>query len=59
MQELEPGNHEFQFRIALLYEEMNDNKAALQIYTKMMQSLSPGSQKFFKEKIESLQKKMK
>jgi tetratricopeptide (TPR) repeat protein len=55
--ELDPANYEILFRLADLYAEINDNKAAINIYTKMMQSFRSGEgQNFLKQKIESLKK---
>lgn len=59
LQELEPANNDFQFRIAYLYEEMNNYKEAIQIYTKIMQSLRPEAQKHLRAMIEAIKKKEK
>lgn len=57
--EFDSQNVDVEFRIAGLYEEMNDAKSAIQAYTRIMQSLGKYGEKLFKEKIESLKKKVK
>jgi tetratricopeptide (TPR) repeat protein len=56
--EFDPANLESLLSIAGLFEEMNDNKSAIQIYTKLAQSFGGGeAEKIFKQKIELLKKK--
>jgi tetratricopeptide (TPR) repeat protein len=54
--EFDPSRQDLLIMIARLYEEMNDNKSAIQIYKKMMQSMGGRADEYFQKKIDFLLK---
>lgn len=59
VKEYDPENFSLDYRIANLYEAMNDFKSAIQVYTKMAQSIGKDGERMFKPMIDELKKKMK